>query len=85
MKKSKLSLGLIACLLSVGSLAGCDPVKSSDDGVLLSYTVDGTTKYKVADDILKEYYDDSSKYQAIFDAPYNFIFKISNSGIFSYL
>ena len=73
MKKSKLSLGLIACLLSVGSLAGCDPVKSSDDGVLLSYTVDGTTKYKVADDILKEYYDDSSKYQAIFDAIFTVI------------
>jgi hypothetical protein len=75
MKKSKLSLGLIACLLSVGSLAGCDKVKSSDDGVLLSYTVDGSkTPIEVkAQDILEEYYDDSSKYQAIFDAVYNVI------------
>lgn len=79
MKKSKLSLGLIACLLSLGSLAGCDPVKSSDDGVLLSYTVDGTTKYKVADDILKEYYEDSDKYQAIFDA----IFKVIKRNFFA--
>ncbi len=79
MKKSKLSLGMIACLLSVGSLAGCDPVKSSDKGYLLSYTVDGTTTYKVADDILKEYYDDSDKYQAIFDA----IFKVIKRNYFS--
>lgn len=74
MKKSKLSLGLIACLLSVGSLAGCDVVKSRDDGVLLSYTVDGGKPIDVkADDILKEYYDDSSKYQAIFDTIYSVI------------
>ena len=79
MKKSKLSLGLIACLLSVGSLAGCDPVKSSDKGYLLSYTVDGSTTYKIADDILKEYYDDSDKYQAIFDA----IFKVIKRNYFS--
>ena len=79
MKKSKLSLGLIACLLSVGSLAGCDPVKSSDDGVLLSYTVDGKKNKIFADDILKEYYDDSSKYQSIFDA----IFKVVKINYFS--
>ena len=74
MKKSKLSLGLIACLLSVGGLAGCDSntVRSSSDGVLLSYTVDGGKPINVkADDILKEYYDDSSKYQAIFDSIYS--------------
>lgn len=76
MKKSKLSLGLIACLLSVGSLAGCDSnkVRSSNDGVLLSYTINGGKPVSIkADDILKEYYDDSTKYQAIFDAIYSVI------------
>ena len=75
MKKSKLSLGLISCLLSVGVLAGCDPVKSSSDGVLLSYTVDGVPGEITADTILSEYYDDSSKYQAIFDTIYSVIVK----------
>lgn len=75
MKKSKLSLGLISCLLSVGVLAGCDPVKSSNDGVLLSYTVDGVPGSITADEILGEYYDDSSKYQAIFDTIYSVIIK----------
>ena len=75
MKKSKLSLGLISCLLSVGVLAGCDPVKSSNDGVLLSYTVDGVPGSITADTILSEYYDDSSKYQAIFDTIYSVIVK----------
>ena len=76
MKKSKLSLGLIACLLSVGSLAGCDQVRSSKDGALLSYSIEGgKTEYVYAQDILKDYYDDSSKYKAIFDTIYSVIAK----------
>ena len=75
MKKTKLSLGLISCLLSVGVLAGCDPIKSSNNGVLLSYTVDGVPGEIKADEILREYYDDSSKYQAIFDTIYSVIVK----------
>lgn len=78
MKKTKLSLGLISCLLSVGVLAGCDPVKSSSDGVLLSYTIEGVSGDPIkitADDVLKEYYDDSSKYQAIFDTIYSVVVK----------
>lgn len=76
MKKTKLSLSLIACLLSVGALAGCDKkIKSSSDGVLLTYTVDGK-EYKVtADDILGKYYDDSTKYSAIYDTIYSVIVK----------
>ena len=73
MKKSKLSLGLIACLLSVGTLAGCDKIKSSSDGVLLSYTVDGVKGTITADQILGDYYNDSTKYQAIYDTIYSVI------------
>lgn len=72
MKKSKLSIGLMSCLLSVGALAGCDnTVKSSNRGVLLSYNGVEIT----ADAILKDYYDDSSKYQAIYDSIYSIIVK----------
>ena len=73
MKKSKLSLGLISCLLSVGTLAGCDGIKSSKDGVLLSYTVDGVEGKITADEILGDYYNDSTKYQAIYDTIYSVI------------
>ena len=73
MKKSKLSIGLISCLLSVGTLAGCDTLKSSNDGVLLSYTVDGVEGKITADDILGDYYNDSTKYQAIYDTIYSVI------------
>ena len=73
MKKSKLSLGLISCLLSVGTLAGCDGIKSSKDGVLLSYTVDGVQGKITADEILGDYYNDSTKYQAIYDTIYSVI------------
>ncbi len=73
MKKSKLSLGLISCLLSVGTLAGCDTLKSSSDGVLLSYTVDGVEGKITADEILGDYYNDSTKYQAIYDTIYSII------------
>ena len=75
MKKTKLSLGLISCLLSVGTLAGCDTLKSSSDGVLLSYTVDGIEGVQTitADQILGDYYNDSTKYQAIYDTIYSVI------------
>ena len=73
MKKTKLSIGLISCLLSVGTLAGCDTLKSSNDGVLLSYTVDGVEGKITADDILGDYYNDSTKYQAIYDTIYSVI------------
>lgn len=69
MKKSKLAIGLMTAMLSAGVLASCgDAVKYSKDGIVLTY-VDGNGNKKTitADDLLKEYYDDSSKYQSIFD------------------
>ena len=75
MKNTKLSISLIACLLSVGGLAGCSKVKSSSDGVLLTYTVDGKEHKITADQILEKSYDDSSKYQAIYDVIYSVLVK----------
>ena len=75
MKNTKLSVGLIACLLSVGGLAGCSKVRSSSDGVLLTYKVDGKEYPITAKDILEKSYDDSSKYQAIYDIIYSVLVK----------
>ena len=70
MKKSKLSIGLMTALVSVGALAGCDnAVKSSNTGVLISF--DG--KDYSASDILKEDFKDTSKYQSIYDTVYSLI------------
>ena len=75
MKNTKLTVGLIACLLSVGGLAGCSEVRSSSDGVLLTYKVGDETHKITADDILENAYDDSSKYQSIFDIIYSVLVK----------
>ena len=75
MKNTKLTVGLIACLLSVGGLAGCSKVRSSSDGVLLTYKVDGKEYPITAKDILEKSYDDSSKYQAIYDIIYSVLVK----------
>ena len=75
MKNTKLTVGLIACLLSVGGLAGCSEVRSSSDGVLLTYKVGDETHKISADDILENAYDDSSKYQSIFDIIYSVLVK----------
>lgn len=70
MKKSKLAIGLMTAMLTAGTLAGCDNVvKYSAGGKIISYK-EGSNEIQVitADDLLKDYYDDSSKYQSIFDA-----------------
>lgn len=70
MKKSKLSITLMAALLSVGALVGCDnnPVKPSPKGVIVSYTMKGGNGEITADDVLVKYYQDSTKYESIFNA-----------------
>ena len=68
MKKSKLSITLMAALLSVGTLAGCDDVKPSNDSVIVSYKINGKSGTITADDILVKYYQDSNKYESIFNA-----------------
>lgn len=74
MKKSRLTVGLLTAMLSLGVFAGCDnTVKSSKDGVILTYVVDGEKKSVKADDIFEEYFNDSSKYQSIFDSIYSIV------------
>lgn len=71
MNKSKLAVGLMTAVLSVGALAGCDSnkVKYSSDGTILTYTDGNGQFHKVtADDLFIDYYDDASKYQSIFDS-----------------
>lgn len=70
MKKSRISIGLMSCLLSVGALAGCNKqLVSSKDGVIFTYNDQEIT----ADDLLTKYYDDSTKYQSIYDTIYSLI------------
>ena len=76
MKKSKLTVGLVAGLLSVGVLSGCKnkEVKSSKDGVLLTYVDENGVEQSIkAGDLLEEYFNDSSKYQSIYDTVYSIV------------
>ena len=69
MKKSKLALGLMAAMLTGGVLASCDnTVKYSSDGIILTYKDGNGNEHKVkADDLFTDYYNDSTKYQSIFE------------------
>lgn len=71
MKKSKLSIGLMAALLSFATLTGCDGdlVKYSPEGAIISYYLDGELKTIKADDLFGKLIDESdeAKYQTIFD------------------
>lgn len=85
MKKTKLAVGLMTAMLTAGSLAGCDnTVKYSADGKIITYTEkeSGKTTTITADvdaedgslvSLLADYYKDSSKFQAIFDAIYSIV------------
>lgn len=76
MKKSKIAIGFMTALLSVGALAACSDVSYSPDGVILTYTgEDGTTISYTADDLFKDEFKDSSNYQVVFDAVYKLIVK----------
>lgn len=75
MKKSKLAVGLMTAFLSAGVLAGCgSEVKFSSDGLILTYT-DGLGKEHTVkgDELMTKYYNDSSKYQSIFDSIYSIV------------
>lgn len=69
MKKTKLAIGLMTAMLTAGTLAGCDNVvKYSADGKIITYHEGDNSITVKADDLLGEYYKDSSKFQSIFDA-----------------
>ena len=76
MRKSKLAIGIMSALLSVGALAACSDVTYSPDGVILTYTgEDGTVISYTADDLYNDEFKDSSNYQTVFDAVYKLIVK----------
>ena len=76
MRKSKLAIGLMSAVLSVGALAACSDVTYSPDGVILTYTgEDGTVISYTADDLYNDEFKDSSNYQVVFDAVYKLIVK----------
>ena len=69
MKKTKLAIGLMTAMLTAGTLAGCDNVvKYSADGKIITYSEGDNSVTIKADDLLGDYYKDSSKFQSIFDA-----------------
>ena len=72
MKKTKLAIGLMTAMLTAGALVGCDnTVKYADDGKIITYKLkddDSDPTVIKADDLLDDYYKDSSKFQSIFDA-----------------
>lgn len=74
MNKSKLTIGLLTTLLSVGALAACSEVKYNKDGVILTYTKDGKTfgSY-TAGDLLNDELDKNQ--QTVFDATYKMVVK----------
>jgi hypothetical protein len=76
MKKSKLAIGIMSALLSVGALAACSDVTYSPEGVILTYTgEDGKTISYTADDLFDDEFKESSNYKTVFDAVYKIIIK----------
>lgn len=56
------------------SLAGCNEVKYSPEGYILTYTnAAGETLHYSADDLFKDYYEDSSKVSSMFDSIYKLV------------
>lgn len=88
MKKSKVTLGIMAGLLAASFAAGCD-VTYSPDGYILTYkNAAGETLNYTADELFGSYYKDSSKVSSMFDNIYKLIvgnyFKVEASGIAKY-
>lgn len=75
MRKSKLTLGIVAGLACIMALAACDkyPVYSPE-GYILSYTAaDGEVRHYTAEDLLGSYYHDSASVSTMFDSVYKLI------------
>lgn len=74
MKKSKMTLGIMASILTCAALAGCDGAKYSPEGYILTYTNSaGEVTHYTADDLFSNYYNDSSKVSTMFDSIYKLI------------
>ena len=76
MKKSKIAIGLMTALLSVGTLTACSDVKYDENGVILTYTgEDGEKHQYTAEDLLIEQLEDPSSYETVFNTVYKMVVK----------
>ena len=74
MKRSKLTLGVIAGLLSVSGLAACNGPKYSPEGYILTYkNASGETLHYTAEDLFGAYGNDASSNSTIFNEVYKLI------------
>lgn len=87
MKKSKISLGIVAGLASVAALASCSQVKpkASSEGYVLTYTnSSGTTFHYTSEELFGSYFTQSSSIASMFDKVYSLIirnyFKVEDAG-----
>lgn len=76
MKKSKIAIGLMTALLSVGTMTACSDVKYDENGVILTYTgEDGEKHQYTAEDLLIEQLEDPSSYETVFNTVYKMVIK----------
>ena len=75
MKKSKLTLGLLSGLFSVGALAACSSSgpEYNSEGVILTYEVNGTKIEYTADQLFEEKIVDSEHAQEMFNQVYKLV------------
>lgn len=89
MKKSKLTLGIAFSAMACTLLAGCNEVKYSPDGSILTYKNSAGEVFNyTAEDLFGSYYEDSSKVSTMFDSVYKTIvrnyFTKENAGYSKY-
>lgn len=76
MKKAKFTLGMMVTAFAAMSLSGCNEVKYSPEGYILTYTnAAGEVLHYSADDLFKDYYQDSSKVSSMFDSIYKLVIR----------
>ncbi len=89
MKKSKLTLGIAFSAMACTMLAGCNEVKYSPEGSILTYKNSAGEVFNyTAEDLFGSYYEDSSKVSTMFDSVYKTIvrnyFTKENAGYSKY-
>ncbi|MFA5481137.1 MAG: peptidylprolyl isomerase [Bacilli bacterium] len=89
MRKSKITLGIVAGLLSTFALAACDGPTFSGDGYVLSYTGSNNQEYHyTAEELFDSYLNTSGGVSKLFDSVYKVVvrnyFITNNDGIAAY-
>jgi len=89
MRKSKVTLGIVAGLLSTFALAACEGPTFSGDGYVVSYTgANGQEYHYSADELFQSYLNSSSGVSTLFDSVYKVVvrnyFITDSEGIAAY-